>query len=49
MLQTSLIWGRYEHAKFQNNKSPNFKTPIWESREKMSFECNPYEESQSIL
>jgi hypothetical protein len=27
----------------------NFGTPIWESRNKKSFGCEPYEEAQSIL
>jgi hypothetical protein len=26
--------------KFQDNKSPNFGTPTWESQEKMPFGCN---------
>jgi hypothetical protein len=27
----------------------NFGTPIWDSRDKMSFGCGPHEEAQSIL
>jgi len=37
MLQTCLIWGRYEHPNFQENKSPNFGTPTSESWDKMPF------------
>jgi len=27
----------------------NFETPIWESQDKMPFECGPHGEAQSIL
>jgi len=45
----NLIWKRYERPKFWDNKSPNFETPTWESREEVTFGCNPCWEVQSIL
>ncbi len=38
-----------KHLKFQDNRSPNFETPTWESWEKVPFGCNPFKESQNIL
>jgi hypothetical protein len=34
---------------FGTPNSGNFRTSIWESQEKMSFECEPRGEAQSIL
>ncbi len=39
----NLIWEKYEHSKFWDNKSPNFGTPTWEFWGKVTFGCNPME------
>jgi hypothetical protein len=49
IFKTYLICERYEHPKLWDNKSPNFGTPIWESRRKVTFGCSPHGEAQSIL
>jgi hypothetical protein len=46
MFQTHLIWRRYEHDNFWDNKSPSLGTLIWESWEKMLFGCSPHRESK---
>jgi hypothetical protein len=43
MIQKNLIWGRYERIKFQDGKSPNFKTPTWESWEKCHLDVTHVE------
>jgi hypothetical protein len=52
-LSPSRSWERMKedmkHLKFQDNRSPNFETPTWESWEKVPFGCNPFKESQNIL
>jgi hypothetical protein len=45
MFQKDLIWGKYEHPKFRNNKSPNFETFTSKSQKNMPFGCSPHKES----
>ncbi len=47
--QNRFDWERYEHPKFWNNKSHNFRTPIWESWGKVTFRCSSYGKTQNIL
>jgi len=49
MFETDLIWKKYKQPKFQNNERPNFETPTWESKVKVSFRCNPHGESHNKL
>jgi hypothetical protein len=45
MIQKGLIWKRYERPNFQGKKSLNFGIPTWESKENVSFGCNPPKKS----
>jgi hypothetical protein len=47
--KTSLQQRVNKAPKIWNNKTPNFKTPIWESQDKMPFGCNPHEKTHDIL
>jgi hypothetical protein len=49
MFEIDLIWKKYKQPKFQDNKRPNFETPTWESKVKVSFRCNPHGESHNKL
>jgi hypothetical protein len=49
IVKTDLILEIYEHLKFWDNKNPNFGTPTWESRRKVTFGCSPYREAQNTL
>jgi hypothetical protein len=48
-LKKKLGLKKYERPNFWNNKSPSFRTPILDSRGKVTFGCSPYGEAQSII